>query len=137
LPDLPPNIPANNPASRPASGPVDDPIKSRSYANVILIAVFVLLLCVTWALVKEFVILQPWRGYQNRFASSYSGYLKKQIRARLAAEKSVESSPAYQKLSADLQQAESTAKTQDAEIKKVIALVHEQRAAMLRYVKPQ
>ncbi|MHB8539465.1 MAG: hypothetical protein ACYDCD_00775 [Candidatus Acidiferrales bacterium] len=132
MPDLPPNVPANNPAGRPAPPPVDDPIKSRSYANVILIAVFVLLLCVTWALVKEFVILQPWRGYQNRFASSYSGYLKKQIRARQAAEKSVESSAAYQKLSANLQQAEAAAKPQDAEIKKEIALVDEQRAAMLQ-----
>ncbi|HVA18263.1 MAG TPA: hypothetical protein VMV59_11195, partial [Candidatus Dormibacteraeota bacterium] len=111
----------------------DDPIKSRSYANVILIAVFVLLLCVTWALYQEFVGLRPWRGYQQRFASSYSGYLQKQVRARDAAEKSVYSSPDYQKLKATLDQAQAAATPQDAAIQQQITLVDEQRAAMLPY----
>jgi len=112
--------------------PPDDPIKSRSYANVILIAMLVLLLCVTASLFKEFVILQPWRAYQHRFAASYSKYLKKQIRAREAAEKTVDSAPEYQKLAADLQQAEVAAKPKDAEIQRQIALVDAQRAAMLQ-----
>ncbi|MFZ0464986.1 MAG: hypothetical protein WAL78_04705, partial [Candidatus Acidiferrales bacterium] len=78
--------------------PPDDPIKSRSFANAILIAIFVLLLSVSWAMYQEFIGLRPWRGYQRDFASSYSLYLQKQIRARDAAEKAASSSPDYQKL---------------------------------------
>ncbi|MGB6822310.1 MAG: hypothetical protein WBE21_09540, partial [Candidatus Acidiferrales bacterium] len=111
--------------------PPDDPIKSRSHANWILIAVFVLLLCVTWSFYAEFIGLRPWRSYQSRFASSYSVYLQKQLRARRAAEKTVYSSPDYQKLSAALQQAEAAANPQDAAIQQQIALIDEQRAAVL------
>ncbi|HEV2615910.1 MAG TPA: c-type cytochrome [Candidatus Acidoferrales bacterium] len=111
--------------------PPDDPIKSRSHANWILVAVFVLLLCVTWSFYAEFIGLRPWRSYQHRFASSYSAYLQKQIRDRQAAEKSVYSSPDYQKLSAALQQAEAAAKPQDAAIQKQISVIDEQRAAVL------
>ncbi|MGC1107852.1 MAG: hypothetical protein WA876_15080 [Candidatus Acidiferrales bacterium] len=109
----------------------DDPIKSRSYANVILIAIFVLLLCVTWSFYQEFIGLRPWRSYQSRFASSYSNYLQKQVRDRRAAEKTVESSAEYQKLSAALEQAEAIATPQDNQIKQQIDLVDAQRAAVL------
>lgn len=109
----------------------DDPIKSRSYANVILIAIFVLLLCVSWSFYQEFIGLRPWRSYQSRFASSYSGYLEKQVRDRQAAEKTVESSAEYQKLSAAVEQAEAVATPQDKAIKQQIDLVDAQRAAIL------
>jgi cytochrome c551/c552 len=109
----------------------DDPIKSRSYANVILIAIFVLLLCVTWSFYQEFIGLRPWRDYQSRFAIAYSTYLQKQVRAREAAEKTVESSPDYQKLQAALQQAESVATPQDNSLKQQSAVVDLQRAAIL------
>lgn len=109
----------------------DDPIKSRSYANVILIAIFILLLCVSWSFYQEFIGLRPWRSYQSRFASSYSGYLQKQVRDREAAEKTVQSSAEYQKLSAAVQQAEATAAPQDKAIKQQIDLVDSQRAAIL------
>ena len=111
--------------------PPDDPIKSRSYSNVILIAIFVLLLCVTWSFYQEFIGLRPWRSYQSRFADSYSAYLQKQVRARLASEKTVESSAEYQKLSATLQQAEATATPQDQQIKQQSDLVDAERAAIL------
>ncbi len=109
----------------------DDPIKSRSYANVILIAIFVLLLCVSWSFYQEFIGLRPWRSYQTRFAESYSSYLQKQVRARQALEKTVESSADYQKLSADVQQAESVAAPQDKAIQQQMNLVDAQRAAIL------
>lgn len=109
----------------------DDPIKSRSYSNVILIAIFVLLLCVSWSFYQEFIGLRPWRDYQSRFATAYSSYLQKQVRAREAAEKSVESSADYQKLQATMQQAEAVATPQDNAIKQQSALVDQQRAAIL------
>ncbi|HEV2420885.1 MAG TPA: hypothetical protein VGS59_04165 [Candidatus Acidoferrales bacterium] len=109
----------------------DDPIKSRSYANVILIAIFILLLCVSWSFYQEFIGLRPWRSYQSRFATSYSAYLQKQVRDRQAQEKTVESSADYQKLSAALQQAEATATPQDQQIKVQSDLVDAQRAAIL------
>ena len=109
----------------------DDPIKTRSYANVILIAIFVLLLCVSWSFYQEFIGLRPWRSYQTRFANSYSAYLQKQVRDREAAEKAVESSPDYQKLQAALQQAEAVANPQDKAIKRQTDLVDLQRAAIL------
>jgi cytochrome c551/c552 len=111
--------------------PPDDPIKSRSYANVILIAIFVLLLCVSWSFYQEFIGLRPWRSYQTRFAESYSSYLQKQVLARQALEKTVESSADYQKLSAAVQQAESVATPQDKQIEQQSALVDAQRAAIL------
>lgn len=109
----------------------DDPIKSRSYSNVILIAIFILLLCVSWSFYQEFIGLRPWRSYQSRFATSYSAYLQKQVRDRQAQEKTVESSAEYQKLSAALQQAEATATPQDKQIKEQSDLVDAQRAAIL------
>jgi cytochrome c551/c552 len=109
----------------------DDPIKSRSYANVILIAIFVLLLCVSWSFYQEFIGLRPWREYQRRFATAYSSYLQKQVRDREAQEKTVESSAEYQKLSAALEQAEATAAPQDKVIAQQSALVDAQRAAIL------
>lgn len=112
--------------------PPDDPIKSRSYANAILIAMFVLLLCVTWALYQEFVGLRPYRAYQRRFASAYSLYLQKQVRSRQAQEKVVESSAEYKNLETSLQQAEAVAKPKDESIAQQVALVDQQRAAMLQ-----
>ncbi len=111
--------------------PPDDPIKSRSFANPILIAFFVLLLCVSWAMYQEFVGLRPWRGYQNEFASAYSAYLQKELRARDAAEKTVSSSADYQKLVANLNQAQDAATPKDTAIEKQIAVVDLQRAAIL------
>ncbi len=111
--------------------PPDDPIKSRSYANVILIAFFVLLLCVSWSFFQEFIGLRPWRSYQSRFQESYSAYLQKQIAARAAAEKAVMSSPDYQKLVAAEQQAEAVAAPQDKQIAVQMALVDDQRASIL------
>ena len=111
--------------------PPDDPIKSRSYANVILIAFFVLLLCVSWSFYQEFIGLRPWRGYQRRFAISYSAYLKKQIVARQAAEAALKSSPEYQKLEAAVAQAEEAAKPKDEALAQKSALVDQQRAAIL------
>lgn len=112
--------------------PPDDPIKSRSYANVILIAFFVLLLCVSWSFFQEFIGLRPWRSYQSRFQQSYSAYLQKQVAARQTAEKTVTSSPDYQKLAAAAQQAESVATPQDNQIAQQMAVVDQQRAAILR-----
>src|SRR5215469_930145 len=109
----------------------DDPIKSRSYANVILIAIFILLLCVSWSFYQEFIGLRPWRSYQSRFATSYSAYLQKQVRDRRTLEKTVESSADYQKLTAALQQAEAVATPQDQQIKVQSDLVDAQRAAIL------
>jgi cytochrome c551/c552 len=109
----------------------DDPIKTRSYANVILIAFFVLLVCVSWSFYQEFIGLRPWRSYQTRFADSYSSYLKKQISAREAAEKAVESSPQYQKLTAAVEQAQAAAAPQDAALEKQMDLVDDQRASIL------
>ncbi|HEV2490962.1 MAG TPA: hypothetical protein VGT03_14240 [Candidatus Acidoferrales bacterium] len=111
--------------------PPDDPIKSRSIANSILIAIFALLLCVSWSLYQEFIGLRPWRSYQNRFANAYSGYLQKQIRDRKAAEQQVKSAPEYRKLEQTLNDATTAAKSQDAVIEKQIALIDLQRAAIL------
>jgi cytochrome c551/c552 len=111
--------------------PPDDPIKSRSFANAILIAVFVLLLCVTWSLYQEFIGLRPWRSYQSRFAAAYSRYLEKAVRNRTALEAQVKSSSDYQKLEQAVEDAAAKAKPQDAAIEQQIALVDQQREAIL------
>jgi cytochrome c2 len=111
--------------------PPDDPIKSRSFANAILIAVFVLLLCVSWSLYEEFIGLRPWRSYQWRFAAAYSRYLNKAVKDRTALEAQVKSSPDYQKLEQAVESAAAKAKPQDAAIEQQIALIDEQREAIL------
>jgi len=109
----------------------DDPIKSRSFANWILIAIFVLLLCVSWSLYQEFIGLRPWRSYQNRFAAAYSTFLQKQVRDRKAVELQAESAPEYKRLEQTLSDATAAAKIQDAAIEKQIALIDLQREAIL------
>ena len=59
----------------PDTGP-DDPIKSSSFALPLLIASFLLILTVAWSFYVEFYGLQPWRGYQSRFAKAYSTFLR-------------------------------------------------------------
>ncbi|MGA7914141.1 MAG: hypothetical protein WCA00_02815, partial [Candidatus Acidiferrales bacterium] len=117
------------PDRSPETGP-DDPIKSNSFALPLLIASILLMITVAWSFYVEFYGLQPWRGYQSRFANSYSTYLEKAVKNRKKSEDAVYSSPDYKALLAKVDAAEKTTKAQDADIAKQIALLDDQRAAM-------
>jgi cytochrome c551/c552 len=118
-------VPDRSPESAP-----DDPIKSNSFALPLLIASFLLILTVAWSFYVEFYGLQPWREYQSRFAKAYSSYLAKAVKDQKKSEDAVYSSADYKALVAKVDAAEKTAKAQDEDIAKQIALLDDQRAAM-------
>jgi cytochrome c551/c552 len=117
------------PDRAPELGP-DDPIKSRSFAFPLLIASLLLMLTVAWSFYVEFYGLQPWREYQSRFAKAYSTYLAKAVKEEKKNEDAVYASADYKALLAKVDSAEKTAKAQDDQIAKQIALLDEQRAAL-------
>lgn len=110
--------------------PPDDPVTSRPMAGLVLISVFLLMLTVAWSLYDEFYGLRPWRSYQREFSEVYSNYLNKQQTQRRAAEQKLYSSPAYQKMLADVKAASEAAHPTDEKIAAQIGLLDVQRAAM-------
>ena len=111
--------------------PPDDPITSRSYAQWLLISAFLLLITLAWALYSEVFGLRPWRSYQSRFADAYAAYLQKEIARQKKAEDAVYSSPDYKRLKDDADRLDAQAKPQDEAIEKQIALLDDQRAAIM------
>jgi cytochrome c551/c552 len=111
--------------------PPDDPIISRSYAQWLLVSAFLLLITLAWALYSEVFGLRPWRSYQSRFADAYAAYLQKEIARQKKAEDAVYSSPDYKKLKGDADRLDAQAKPQDQAIEKQIALLDDQRAAIM------
>ncbi|MGB0035142.1 MAG: hypothetical protein WBP79_06685 [Candidatus Acidiferrales bacterium] len=118
MPDLPP----------PA--PQDDPITSSSFTFPLLIASVLLMITVAWSFYVEFYGLEPWRSYQSRFTKAYSGYLERKVAQQKKDEEAVYSSSQYKALKAKVDQLQKSAKVQDDEIARQIALLDDQRAAL-------
>jgi cytochrome c551/c552 len=68
-----------------------------------------LVLALVWALYDEMIGLRPWRGYQNRFASSYTAFLAAELPKQAQAEEALRNSPEYQKMLAQLEAARAAA----------------------------
>jgi hypothetical protein len=88
------------------------------------------MLTVAWSFYDEVYGLRPWRSYQRRFATAYSGFLEKAVKQEKQDEDAVYSSPEYKSLLAKADALEKAAKTQDDDIAKQIALLDEQRTAL-------
>ena len=114
----------------PAAPPPDDPITSRSFAGLLLICSFLLILTVAWSFWDEVYGLRPWRSYQRHFAEGYVKVLDQREAQQKKDEDAVHSSPQYKALVDKLTAAEKAAKAQDDEIAKQIALLDDQRAAI-------
>jgi cytochrome c551/c552 len=114
----------------PTPTPQDDPITSRSFTFPLLIAAILLMLTVAWSFWDEVYGLRPWRTYQRRFTTAYSTFLEKSVKQQKTDEDKVYSSAEYKALLAKADALEKTAKAQDDEIAKQIALLDDQRAAM-------
>jgi len=110
--------------------PQDDPITTRSFTFPLLISALLLMLTVAWSFYDEVYGLRPWRSYQRRFSTAYSGFLQKAIKQEKQDEDAVYSSPEYKALLAKADQLDKAAKAQDDEIAKQIALLDDQRAAL-------
>jgi cytochrome c2/uncharacterized ParB-like nuclease family protein len=110
--------------------PQDDPITSRSFTFPLLIAALLLMFTVAWSFYDEVYGLRPWRFYQRRFSTAYSGFLEKAIKQEKQDEEAVYSSPDYKSLISKVDALEKEAKTQDDDITKQIALLDDQRAAL-------
>jgi len=108
----------------------DDPILIQSYATPLLVTVLLLMLTVAWAMYQEMFGLRPWRSYQERFAKSYTKYLKTQIPLQQKKEEEIRNSADYKKLDAAAKAAEVAAKPQLDKIKQDIAFVSLRTAAL-------
>jgi cytochrome c2 len=110
--------------------PQDDPITTRSFTFPLLISALLLMITVAWSFYDEVYGLRPWRSYQRRFSSAYSGFLQKAIHQEKQDEDAIYSSPEYKSLLAKADALDEAAKAQDDDIAKQIALLDEQRAAL-------
>ena len=63
-----------------------------------MISALLLMLTVAWSFYDEVYGLRPWRSYQRRFATAYSGFLEKSIKQEKQDEDAVYSSPDYKSL---------------------------------------
>ena len=123
-------MPETPPPAPQTTIPPDDPITTRSFVFPLLISSVLLILTVAWSFYDEVYGLRPWRTYQSHFASAYSNYLQKAVSKEKSDENAVYSSPEYKTLSAKVNDLTQTAKAQDDEIAKRIALLDEQRIAI-------
>ena len=78
--------------------PQDDPITSRSFTFPLLISALLLMLTVAWSFYDEVYGLRPWRSYQRRFTTAYSGFLEKTIKQEKQDEAAVYASAEYKSL---------------------------------------
>jgi cytochrome c2 len=108
----------------------DDPVVSRSMGLLVLVSVVLLMATVAWSLYAEFYGLRPWRSYQNNFRTAYAAYLQKQIAGRQTAEKALQATPDYERLSAAVKAASSTAVPGDRTIQAQVDLLDRERAAI-------
>jgi cytochrome c551/c552 len=110
--------------------PQDDPITSRSFTFPLLVSALLLMLTVAWSFYDEVYGLRPWRSYQRRFSTAYSGFLEKAIKQEKQDEAAVYASPEYKSRLAKADALDKAAKTQDDDIAKQIALLDDQRTAL-------
>ncbi len=110
--------------------PSDDPIQGSSFAVVLLISAFLLLVTVAWSLYDEFYGLRPWRSYQREFSKVYARYLRKEIPKQHDQEKAVLASPEYRKLDQTVKQAEEAAKPRLREIDQESAYIDRRLAGL-------
>ena len=108
----------------------DDPVVGRSMGLLVLVSMVLLLVTVAWSLYSEFYGLRPWRSYQTRFRDAYSAYLQKEIATRQTAEKALQATPDYQRLSAAVKTAGDTATPGDRATQAEVDLLDRERAAM-------
>jgi cytochrome c551/c552 len=88
------------------------------------------MLTVAWSFYDEVYGLRPWRSYQRRFSTAYSGFLEKAIKQEKQDEAAVYASPEYKSRLAKADALDKAAKTQDDDIAKQIALLDDQRTAL-------
>ncbi len=119
----------NNHDAEPA-GTAPDPIADRSLSGPLLIATILLFGSLLWALYDELFAERPWKRYQEQFVRTYSAFLEKLGPRQAAAEKTVRSSPAFQKIEAQLQSAEREASPRIREIEKELAGIRERLAIL-------
>jgi cytochrome c2 len=110
--------------------PQDDPITSRSFTFPLLVSALLLMLTVAWSFYDEVYGLRPWRSYQRRFSTAYSGFLEKAIKQEKQDEAAVYASSEYKSRLAKADALDKAAKTQDDDIAKQIALLDDQRTAL-------
>lgn len=98
------------------SGLERDPIADKSLSVPLLVLSGLLFFSLVWALYDELIAERPWKSFQRQFISLYATYLKKVGPQQAAADKTVRSSPEFQKIERQLKAAEGAVASRVKEI---------------------
>ncbi len=96
--------------------PENDPVVSKSLAPHYVISMVVLMATLFWALWDEDFGQRPWKTFQHEWKDRYSTFLKTARSQSSDSQKDVESSPDYQKLKQDYENASQNAAPRIKEI---------------------
>jgi len=96
--------------------PENDPVVSKSLAPHYVISMVILMATLFWALWDEDFGQRPWKAFQHEWKDRYSTFLKTARSQSRDSQKDVESSPDYQKLKQDYENASQNAAPRIKEI---------------------
>ena len=96
--------------------PENDPVVSKSLAPHYVISMVILMATLFWALWDEDFGQRPWKAFQHEWKDRYSTFLKIARSQSSDSQKDVESSPDYQKLKQDYENASQNAAPRIKEI---------------------
>ena len=104
----------------PPAGTAKDPVVSQSLSLLLLVSSLLLLITLLWSLYDEAYSQRPWKSYQDRFVKQYIAFLRKTIPEQAEREKQIRELAEFQRLTADLEAAESAVASEVAEVDREI-----------------
>src|SRR6266481_5950517 len=108
--------------------PENDPIVTKSLAPHYVISMVILMATLFWALWDEDFGQRPWKAFQHEWKDRYSAYLKSAKTQSADSQKDIETSPDYQKLKQDFDNASQNAAPR---IKEINEKLHDLSAQIL------
>src|SRR6266851_4475515 len=108
--------------------PENDPVVSKSLAPHYVISMVILMATLFWALWDEDFGQRPWKAFQHEWKDRYSAYLKSAKTQSADSQKDIETSPDYQKLKQDFDNASQNAAPR---IKEINEKLHDLSAQIL------
>src|SRR5579872_3714954 len=97
-----------------------DPVVHSSLSKALYIWSALLVLSMAWGLYDEMYGIRPWKGYQAKFEKLYGKYLASAKMGETSFEKQIRSSPEYQQIDRQMQDAEKAAMPEASAIDKEV-----------------
>ena len=111
--------------------PEQDPVVNSSLSGLLLISSLVVFLTLVWALADETYFLRPWKGYQARFVTAYTKYLKRLQPVQGRSEETIRKTATYQELDSKIKETQKAAAPEVERINKEIREIIQPRLADL------